>query len=60
MGKAHSLVEDGVAKVENSHFSIDLLLVNLKIKKNLSQTLIILVDHFQLPQRSSQIGEKIS
>ena len=40
--KPHNIVEDVIVRIEGCYFSVDFLVVDMKITKELSQALIIL------------------
>ena len=56
--KPHGLVEDVIVRIEDCYFSVDFLVIYMKMTKELSQALIILGRPFLATVKTSQNGGK--
>ena len=56
--KPHGIVEDVIVRIEGCYFSVDFLIVDMKITKELSQASIIVGRPFLATQKPSRIGGK--
>ena len=56
--KPHGVVEDVIVRIEDCYFSVDFLVVDMKMTKELSKASIILGRPFLATAKPSQIGRK--